>query len=76
MTDIKDIIPFMRKGWVAMDMNGNWRWFIRKPYISKRFNTFMWSMRRESPYNIVSLSPFDIEPAEDWTKSLIKVENK
>lgn len=31
MIDIQDIIPFMKKGWVAMDKNKCWYWHRRKP---------------------------------------------
>lgn len=68
MINIKDIIPFMKKGWVAMDKNGEWWWYSEKP----------------SPYGIqwhvqdgktgsVDNDVFDIAPADDWTESLIKV---
>ena len=28
---IDDLIPFLKKGWVAMDENGTWSWFSSKP---------------------------------------------
>ena len=28
---IDDLIPFLKKGWVAMDENGTWSWFGSKP---------------------------------------------
>jgi hypothetical protein len=68
------IMPYMKRGWVAMDKNKNWHWFIHKPYISVKEGTTMWAMRRASPYNVISLSGcFDIEPVEDWTKSLMEI---
>lgn len=73
MINIQDIIPFMRDGWVAMDKNGDWHRFIRKPYISAQEGTIVWSMRRSSPYNVKSLMFMKVAPADDWTKSLIKV---
>lgn len=30
MINIQDIIPFMKKGWVAMDKNGEWGWYSEK----------------------------------------------
>lgn len=33
MINIQDIIPFMKKGWVAMDKSGQWWWYNEKPFI-------------------------------------------
>lgn len=33
----KHIAPLMRKGWVAMDKNGVWYWYITKPKIFEGF---------------------------------------
>ena len=75
MINIKDIIPFMRKGWVAMDKNGVWFWFESKPKLKKRDG--IWSNDNYSLWQEVYCSVFqDIAPAEDWTKSLISVGNK
>jgi hypothetical protein len=73
MINIQDIIPFMKDGWVAMDKNGDWHWFIRKPYISAQKGAIAWSMRKSSPYNVKSLMFMEVAPADDWTKSLIQV---
>lgn len=71
---MRDIAPKMRDGYIAMDKNGDWRWFIRKPYIpaSIQFPNG-WSMRRPSPYNIKPLGMFIIDPVDDWTQFLRKV---
>lgn len=29
--DINEIIPFMKDGWVAMDRDGKWLYFEKKP---------------------------------------------
>lgn len=70
---MRDIAPKMRPGWVAMDKNGNWRWFIRKPYIPASGEVLEWVMRKSSPYNIKTLSMFSIKNVDDWTESLRKV---
>ena len=73
MINIQDIIPFMKEGWVAMDKNGSWWWFPMKPSIYKR----EWLFSGETEEDGVCLSSvFDIAPADDWTKSLIKVDGK
>ena len=33
MINIQDIIPFMKKGWVAMDKSGEWWWYRKKNHI-------------------------------------------
>ena len=73
MINIQDIIPFMKKGWVAMDKDKEWCWFEEKPV--KSVCDDMWV--RTNPCNFQSISTiFDIAPADDWTKSLIKVGGK
>lgn len=76
MINIQDIIPFMKDGWVAMDKDGRWCWYSDKPYISAQKEAIAWSMRRSSPYNVKSLMFMEVAPADDWTKSLIKVGKK
>ena len=31
MINIKELIPFMKDGWVAMDESGDWNWYKDKP---------------------------------------------
>lgn len=74
MINIQDIIPFMKDGWVAMDKNGSWWWYPVEPYM----NRSEWWFTDYGEYlegKMVS-SMFDIAPADDWTKSLIKVGGK
>lgn len=64
----KNIAPHMKKGWVAMDKNEYWFWHGIKPSI----DIDLWSCY--NPIYMMNLSYiFDIEPVEDWTKSLIEV---
>lgn len=67
--DIKELIPFMKKGWVAMNPNGIWVWFDNIPHKTL-------SMWMSTGYEIYIGRSFNIAPVSDWTKSLIKVENK
>ena len=70
MINIEDLIPLLRKGWVAMDEDGEWHWFSEEPescvsgYI---FSPFTFS------YSVCLSDAFDIAPANDWKKSLRKV---
>ena len=74
MTNIQDIIPFMKDGWVAMDSNCEWGWYDKKPVIDKEI--LQWSLNDEGEsYEMLNI-PFDIAPADDWTKSLLKVGGK
>ena len=71
---IEELIPFMRKGWVAMDKNGKWCWFESKPtLLLEGFNIWLNSGRSKADCLRV---PFNIKRAKDWTKSLIKVGGK
>lgn len=73
MINIQDIVPFMKKGWVAMDEDGRWFWHENKPFIEKlKCAWFNYS----GTCRMVNLGAFDIAPADDWTKSLIKVGGK
>ena len=66
----KNIAPYMNKGFVAMDENNLYYWYRRKPQKLK----FYWSLKKMTGYDIYYLSKlFNIEPVEDWTKSLIEV---
>ena len=74
MINIQDIIPFMKKGWVAMDKNKRWFWYSKKPRQSIKLS--MWKIEAPTTTNTEALSvTFDIAPADDWTQSLIKVDN-
>jgi hypothetical protein len=66
--DIKELIPFMKDGWVAMDKDGRWFWYIRKPNLLKING--IWKTISTSTCEL-TIEAFDIAPANDWTKSLI-----
>ena len=69
---IYDLIPLLKKGWVAMDKDGDWCWFSNKPY--KR--TDMWLWRDLGDWRALTRA-FNIAPFDgDWKDSLIKVEHK
>ncbi len=71
MINIQDIIPFMKDGWVAMDEDGGWNWWERKPEL--KYDYYWWA---PTGYVCCLSDGFDIAPADDWTKSLIKVGGK
>lgn len=64
----KSIAPHMNKGYVAMDKDTNWFYYSVKPKTDLTLESW------DSNGHCSSLVAFNIEPAEDWTQSLIKVE--
>ena len=62
--DIHVLLPLLKKGWVAMDKNGAWHWYAKKPkqgsdeWIATGF--------------ITSFHAFNIKRAEDWKNSLME----
>lgn len=73
---IDDLIPFLKKGWVAMDKDGTWWWTKYKPQYRTTFGDWRSDYMKNTFYH-ESLYPFDIEPHQgDWKDSLIKVEHK
>ena len=60
--DIEVLLPLLKKGWVAMDENGAWYWYEKKPKIHQD----LW--KNNSIY--ILLSCFNIKHAENWEESL------
>ena len=61
--DIKVLLPLLKKGWVAMDEDGTWRWYDKKPYIFQ----FSWKY-----ISLSRLDVFNLKPAENWEESLME----
>lgn len=64
--NIKDLLPFLKDGWVAMDKDGRWFWFQKKP---EKLGTAWVDNDYE---NCLVSEPFNIEEADNWEESLIK----
>lgn len=73
---IYDLLPLLKKGWVAMDDNGRWWWYIEKPKPLKAYK--MWQNQPNNDYTCIStIEKKDIAPFDgDWKDSLIKVGGK
>lgn len=76
---IYDLLPLLKKGWVAMDENDGWYWYEDEPTIQK----FVYGGNKETYHwnnsgDLCDLSElFNIKPFDgDWKDSLIKVEHK
>ena len=70
---IYELLPLLKKGWVAMDKSGDWYWYDRKPVILGRKSE---GWRGENNFRTL-MKLFNIAPFDgDWKDSLIKVEHK
>lgn len=67
---IDDLIPFLNKGWVAMNFMGDWYWYSHKPKLIDG----VWHSNYDN--ECLNVLAFNIEPVEDWRKSLRKVGGK
>lgn len=67
--DIKEL-PFSYEGWVVMQPDGEWFFHGSEPEL--RDDCWI----AHSNYTCCLSNAFNIAPVSDWTKSLIKVENK
>ena len=69
---IYDLLPLLKKGWVAMDSSG-WWWFEFEPDITIKDQWFMYEYGLLGKLSdMFNIAPFD----GDWKDSLIKVEHK
>ncbi len=66
---IYELLPLLRPGFVAMDKDGTWYWFRRKPRIRDVF----WAAHPED-YR-TDLDMFLIDPVDDWKDSLMECGN-
>lgn len=68
----KNIAPYMKKGWVAMQQIGGWTYYSSKPEIIYDDWSNFWN---GSDGHYEYLGMFDIEPVDNWKESLIEVGN-
>lgn len=67
MIKIEQLLPLLKRGWVAMDKNQSWWWFEKEPFASNDTNQWLCDCT-----DVKELTAFDIEPAKDWTKSSMR----
>lgn len=60
-----------KKGWIAMDKDGNWTWFENKPLIEKDY--WVGDITKKSSMYPVGLKFLEITKVKDWKKSLQEV---
>lgn len=71
---IEELIPFLKKGWVFYNENIGWYWSKIKPTWSRMWGR--WEVKDDWINCFGLYEMFNIVPAKDWTKSLIKIERK
>lgn len=64
--DIRALVPLLKKGWVAMDKDRRWHWYVEKPHIEKFY--FCWNTGSPA----ACIGGFNIKPAENWETSLME----
>ena len=80
--DIKELIPYMKKGWVACDKDGTWKWYSKKPLLcindkDERFNFWMPALNSKMQYLFINDIAFrKVKRPKDWTKSLIRIKGE
>ena len=65
--DIKVLLPLFKKGWVAMDEDGDWYFFTNKPYVNLK--AMDW---RTNDIEFWKIRLFNLKPATDWKNSLME----
>ena len=65
--DVAVLLPLLKKGWVAMDKNGDWLWFKNKPHADSQM--MCW---RAVDIKFLRIREFNLKPATDWKDSLME----
>ena len=70
MLTIDELIPLLKKGWVACGQSGVWRYFRKKPHAG----LISYEPAERDYFNMVYLDCFNIAPYQgDWKESLRRV---
>lgn len=70
---IQELLPHLKKGWVAMDKNSVWFWYKNKPRCDLD-NRCWWSVSEYE--SLVPHKALKIEFDGDWKDSLMKCGEK
>ena len=63
--DIQVLFPLLKKGYVAMDEKGDWRWYEYEPTLEDN----VWKV---NGWRFYKLAHFNLKPAENWKTSLME----
>lgn len=66
---MRDIAPKINIGWIAMDKDGEWWYYIAQPIPKEDTHTW-YSTINARQYR---LCMFDIDPVDNWEESLRKI---
>ena len=69
---IDDLMPLLKKGWVAMDKNGHWYWYSTKPRLytgQSKWKSTCYDYIRINTFEMKDFIPFD----GNWKDSLRRV---
>lgn len=68
---IQDLFPLLKPGFVAMDEDGAWWWFERKP--KRDYYDDTWTITCDPTSDCSALEAFDLAPYDgDWKDSLME----
>ena len=67
---IQELLPHLKKGYVAMDKDGIWCWYKSKP--SRDLHEGCWWAIRDSEVYLISREALPIEFDGDWKDSLME----
>lgn len=74
-TTIYELLPCLRRGWVAMYADGQWCWFAARPEIVDLDGVKLWCASDEGRMMTLSFW-FDVAPFDgDWKDSLMECGN-
>ena len=65
--DITVLLPLLKKGWIAMNEDGDWYYFTKKPYANLKANDW-----RSDDFEFWKIRFFNLKPATDWKDSLME----
>ena len=66
---IDELIPLLKKGWVAMDRDGTWKWYAKKPKVWEGSKNWM-----DKAFSYEYFYQFNIAPYQgDWKESLRRI---
>ena len=72
---IYDLLPLLKKGWVACSEKGVWSYYSKKPVLEQGYKFYVANTKDSIEWTV--LNCFNIAPFDgDWKDSLIKVEHK
>lgn len=73
MIKIEQLVPLLKKGWVAMDKDGKWHWYSSKPKIS--WFTGTWCSKGKHEYLLNNVF-YIRSQRRNWKNTLIEIKEE